>query len=343
MTTTNASSLAESITNYGGRNRIINGDCRFSQRGNVSITTAGNYGGPDRFLGAVGASAGGAFTQATGTITWGGIAKSCIVQQVTTVISSVTGANYWGGIQQAIEGYNCFDMLGQQVTLSFIFYTNVTGTFSVRIGDYTGANSYVTSFTATANTAAKYSFTLTLPTTLSVPNSTAGGLWITIGALNTGSYQAASTNTWVSGNYFTASGATNWASTVSNFIALTDIQFELGGTATPFERESFAVTVAKCQRYYQLGTLACGVQQSTTAGYLLGSLTVPMRVAPSMLVLGTVTMFNGSGNTNVTASTAATYTISYIASVTFSATGAAGYSMVTTNGTASSLAFVAEL
>ena len=253
--TANAAStafLAAAIAPMTGKNAIINGACTVAQRASIVCSTGvTGYGGPDRFFGANIGSAGGQFTQSQGTITFGGIAKSAVLQTVNTAVASLTGSNVWSGIVQAIEGFNCFNLLGQPASLSFIFNTNVTGTYSVAVRDYTANNSFVSTFAATANVPVKVSIPIaSIPTSLTTPNSNGGGMLVNIGALNTGSISTSTLNSWQTGNFAVANTATNWGATGGNFISATEIQLETGTVATPFERRSYGEEFLLCQRYY---------------------------------------------------------------------------------------------
>src|SRR5271168_3245282 len=167
-------------TQWAFRNRIINGNCNIAQRPSLLVAAAtSGYGGPDRYFAANMNAADGEFTQSQGTITYGGVLLNAVMQTVNTAITSTTTTNYWSGISQAIEGYNIYSLLGSPVVLSFLFETNVSGTYSVAISDYTRTNSYVTTFMATAGTPAKVVIPIAmLPLTLTTPNTSAGGLWV---------------------------------------------------------------------------------------------------------------------------------------------------------------------
>jgi hypothetical protein len=322
MSGTNANSIARVYDSLQGRNRIINGACNVAQRGSfVASTGLNGYGGPDRYKAINLNSAGGQFTQAQGTITIGGVAKNAIVQTVNTAISSTTGTNAWSGISQYIEGFNAFDFLGQQVSVSFIFNTNVSGTYSLVLADGTSTNSYVTSFIAVANTPTRYTFLIsTLPTSLGIPNSSSAGFVINIGSLNTGTFQTSTLNAWQSGNFISVPGATNWGASSSNFIAVTELQIEQCTIATPFEREGYSITLAKCQRYYEVIS-AFDIQ---LGGYGLTGNVFPFafpykvtkRATPT-IVLGSLTATNATLSGSPASSVG---TLTYSVSVT--ATGA---------------------
>jgi len=286
-----------SIGAIGFRNRAINGACSVAQRGSLAATAGtGGYGGPDRFLASNGGSAGGQFTQSQGTITYGGVVKSAVVQTVNTAVSSLSGSNYWGGINQPIEGLHCYDLLGQPAVISFIFSTNVSGTYTASLRDYSGSNSFVSTFTATAGVPVKVTIPVaSIPTTLTTPNSAAGGMYVAVGTLNTGTYQTSTLNSWATGNLLSASGATNWGATAGNFIALTELQLETGTVATPFERRPGGLEYLLCERYYQVsyGNMAAGTPGAGNTCYTDLNLSVSMRATPTASV-GTVSYANSS-------------------------------------------------
>lgn len=286
-----------------GRNRIINGDIRVAQRSSVTFASGNaGYAGPDRFFTSNG-TGGGSFTQSVGTITYNGVARNAAVLTVNTANTSLTGGNFWQGFQQRIEGTNCYDMIGQSIAVSFIFNTNVTGTYCFTLIDGAVAQSYMNTFTATANTPQKVTFIIPAPTTpLSIPNTNGIGLYVNIGFLNTGTYQTTAPNvgTWQSTIYYTAPSATNWGATPGNFIAITELQVEPGPYATPFERVNIAEQLLRCQRYYeQISTAyygAGGCNGATTA-YVVIPWTVSKRAAPSCTASAASTFYIWSGGT----------------------------------------------
>lgn len=251
-----------------GRNRVVNGSFRVAQRGAGTYTNGvSGYSGCDMMNS--NNTAGGTFSQAQGTITYGGIARKAVVQTVTATGSSFsTAGNLWLGVQTRFEGQNIYDMLNANATLSFLFNTNVTGTYSVQLFDNTGNNSYVTTFSATANTPKRVVINVNLPSTLGVPNTAALGLLLTIGCVSGTTYQTSTLNAWQTGNLISASTATNWTTAVNNFISVGELQLEPGSTNTPFERLHMATEFSQCQRYYEVvpfGGLVVYNQTSTSA------------------------------------------------------------------------------
>jgi hypothetical protein len=326
-----------------GRNRIINGNCNIAQRGSLVCTSGvSGYGGPDRFFAINTASAGGSFTQSVSTMSVNGRAQPCVVQTVNTSISSMTGVNYWEGIQQIIEGVNAFDLLGKPVVVSFWFQTTVTGTYSFALVDGASTNSYVSTFSATANTPTKVVIPIaTLSTSLSITNTNGPGLIVIIGALNTGTFSTASLNSWQSGNHFTSTTLTNWG-IAGNTIAVTELQLEAGSVATPFEERSYGQEIALCYRYYwqhallSSNPIGVGQAQTTTTAYIPVQLLVTMRAAPTMSSPGG--MFRLGGEQVSAPTFVAISGQAVLFSVTFSVTAfVAGNAVVLTAGTSPTL------
>lgn len=267
------------------RNRIINGLPLVTQRAaSVAASSAYTYGGPDRF---VCAAQQGGFTQSTGSMVAGGVTLPAVTQTVTTAVSSFTGANSWSGIQQIIEGYNAFDMVGQPIAFSFLFYTNVSGTFTLGLADNGAVHSCVQTFTASAGVLTVVQAVFPASSSLVIPNSSAQGLYAIIGALGGPTGTTSTLNAWQSGNYWMANTATNWAATNGNFIAATRIKVEPGPLCTPWDRQIYSDMLAECQRFYQIyvGTLMC----FTTATGNFGGGFTPMRGVPLRLVNGGAT------------------------------------------------------
>lgn len=241
----------------GFRNRIINGACNVQQRAEVTNSAIDffMYGGPDRFVAVNYDETGspGVFTQSASSLTYQGVSKSAVRQTVNTAKTLFTTYDTWYGLAQMIEGYNCFDMLGKFATISFIFNTNLSGTYSVAIHDSNLANSYTSTFNAVANTPLKVTIQLSavIPIDADIPKSNATGLIILVGYLAYAPTAVSTLNAWSASSNVMASTATNWAATSGNFIELTELQLEVGKVATPFERRPYGMEFAMCQRYYQ--------------------------------------------------------------------------------------------
>lgn len=274
-----------------GKNRIINGLPLVTQRASSVVAGTGyTYGGPDRFL-CCNTAAQGAFTQSTGSIVAGGITLPAVVQTVNTAVAAFSSSSNWSGIQQLMEGYNVFDLINNQITVSILWNSNVTGTFSCCLVDSNGTHSCVQTFTSTAGVPKVVQLTFPASPNLVIPNSNGGGLYLAIGALSgVSTYITSTFGTWLSGNVGTASTATNWAATVGNFISATLIQVELGPVATSFDRKLYPQALHECQRFYQTftGTLMCTSSTGNFGGGLVNAKGVPMRLnAPPVTVVNT--------------------------------------------------------
>lgn len=296
-----------------GRNKIINGDMKVAQRAATAFANNNaGWGGPDRYF-TSNSGAAGQFTQSQGTIVYGGQTRTAAVITVNTAPTSLTGVNFWQGFQQRIEGYNAYDLIGQPIAMSFIFNTNVTGTYCITLVDGAASQSYASTFSATANTPTKVTLLVPAPSTpLSIPNTNGVGMYVNVGFLNTGTYQTANQNVWQTTIAYTAPGATNWGATAGNFIAMTELQVEPGPVVTPFERVTFADNLLRCQRYYETGIHVFTCTGNNT-NYYNGAFHVAKRASATMTGSGTASLtsiagtadgyywvYGGSTNANVT-------------------------------------------
>lgn len=284
------------------RNRIINGGCVIAQRATFSYTNnISGYSGPDRFY-AINNNGGGSFTQSLNTITFGGITQNSVRQTVVSAVTNLSGTAQWSGISQLIEGVNCFDLKNKPIVVSFVFNSNVAGTYSVAISDSTRSVTFLTSFTAVANTPLKVVVKApAVPNAAVVPNTTNSGLSINIGAINNGTYAGtASAAFWQTANLYNVIGATSWGSAVNNFIEVTELQLEAGTINTEFERRPQGIELALCQRYFVGGlddSLVSGYANIGQAIYSEISFPMTMRVNPTMVLTSTGTTNAGVAGT----------------------------------------------
>ena len=278
-TTLNNLALA-TTTDIMGRNRIINGTMYVFQRGGSGVVTAGTavptastgYPSVDRF-----------FIYSTGANVTaaqvGGLGSPATKYGLqVTGAASVTAV----GIGQRIEQLNCRDMAGQTCTLSAFIansllttvtwtasYANTANTFGT-IGTPTKTQIATGTFTV-SGTMARYTASFSVPGTAAAAN---GGIEIlfTVGAQTSGTWQ------------------------------ITDVQFETGAVATPFERLYFGTQLARCQRHYQTGTLDFRVYAPTSANYGLSSLMPPMFATPTATFTAAASVSNNvSGSPTIVA------------------------------------------
>jgi hypothetical protein len=76
------------------------------------------------------------------------------------------------------------------------------------------------------------------------------GLYLTIGFVNTASFQTATLNAWQAGGKFSTTSDVTWWLTNGNYIEAGDIQLEQGIIATPFEVRPYGTELSLCYRYF---------------------------------------------------------------------------------------------
>lgn len=207
----------------GMRNRIINGNMQIDQRnagaGQTFTAGAALAYTVDRWYGyCTGANITGARHQA---------ASIAPYRYRFTGAASNTGV----GFGQRIESWNSRDMAGKTCTLSA-----------------TISSSSLTSITWTAY----YANGLDNFGSLASPNRT---------QIATGTFSITSTDTAYNAQIAVPATATTGIEIVftggallaSQTLFFTDVQFELGGVATPFETRLVSTELAACQRYYETG------------------------------------------------------------------------------------------
>jgi hypothetical protein len=203
------------------RNKIINGDMRIDQRsaGNTFTHTAGTttYGSCDRWIGFCTGS----------NITSQRVSGNSFGQPFPYAALRITGAanNTAAQIIQRIEAINVYDLAGQSVTLSFrvVSSTTITGyaviTTAGGIDNWSSGTQVGSTGFTTTTTPSTVTYTFTMP------SSVTNGVQITIGASPL------------------LAGQT---------IDITNVQLEVGPTATPFEYRPIGTELALCQRYFEI-------------------------------------------------------------------------------------------
>jgi hypothetical protein len=257
----------DSASNFGFKNRIINGQMQIAQRatsgtsGAAAPTTSPTYPSVDRF-----------YAYATGaTVTVAQVAGASAVKsnlQVTGA-ASVTAV----GIGQRIEQLNSYDLAGSTCTIS----ANISNSLLTTV---TWTASYATSAdTWSAKTQiATGSFTVTSTLTnysaqISVPAAATTGIEIlfTVGAQTSG--------TWVIGN----------------------VQLEKGSTATSFDYRAYGTELVLCQRYYLSFSLARGAGGGGNSTTVTINMPTPVTLRASPTITGTTnnaTRYDGTGTSN---------------------------------------------
>lgn len=255
---------------FGWKNKIINGDMRIDQRNNGASQTI----------------TGGVSTLAFNCDRWQvrSAGANATVQQVATNNSYrivFTGATSVTAVaaSQSIEAKNCAHFAGQTVTLSLLakstsltsltlelYYANTTDTFG------TWGSPTVTSIGTQAVTISTTEAVVSW--TVAVPAAAYTGLQVRItgGALGAG-----------------------------QTLTIGGVQLEAGSVATPFEHRPYGAELALCQRYYWKGGYGwTGNANATTSGTISGTYPVPMRTTPTagyIAGLGTSALLASGGVT----------------------------------------------
>lgn len=235
------------------RNRIINGAMGVDQRNSGSsfsaTANAFTY-GPDRFaILALGASV-------SGQRVASGINDFPLALRVTGA-SGNTGM----AVSQQIESNNSYDLVGQNVTVSFTASRSGGGAVTVFLYSATASDNF-----SSTTTIASQSISLTSSlarytvTFASLPASAANGIGL---KFSFGSGLGA-------GETFTITG----------------VQLEAGSVATPFEYRSCGQELVLCQRYYWMPAVSYGEQSYASAAnsftYAQIWFPVTMRATPTI-------------------------------------------------------------
>jgi len=211
----------------------------------------------------------------------GGGQKHAIYQSTATLASDV-----FFTIRQHIEGFNCFDLAGKQVTISFKVKTNKAGNYGVSFYDGTGSTAItpqsitVSSADASAENKVSYSKTFTMPSSITADNASRLRLDICLAAHSSRE-----------GEYYPTGGSqVNLFDSTSNYFEIYEIQLEEGTVATPFEHRPIGMELSLCKRYAQkIGVLVLAKMRELDR-HRTGHYTFPveMRATPTVPTLLTI-------------------------------------------------------
>ena len=352
---------------------IINGDMGVWQRSTSTVTMSDGYYNVDRYRGENNvASSAATWSRSTSVPDDTGLAYSLQVD-CTTADASIAASEQCG-IQQTIEAQD-LQLLkwgtsdAEALTVAFWCKSNQTGQHSVSLRklDNTNYCQPKTYTISSANTWEKKVLTFSALTLSggAIANDNGDGLQIHW-KLSAGSNYQGTADTWTATNQgaTAVSGDVNFLSSTSNNFFLTGVQIEVGSytaaTIPPFQNETYANNLMRCQRYYYFhvsetengGTdttisLTSQYNSSSMKGFI--SFPTRMRTKPTLKQNTGSNMYrvyeNGSNATmtSLTLSTETTYnTAVFTAGSTVSVTAGSCGTLQTMDGTAF-VAFDSEL
>jgi hypothetical protein len=272
---------------YVLKNRIINGAMVINQRGFSGTPTDGAY-TLDRWYADMGAASkytvsqnAGSVTPPAGFVNYLGVTSSSAYSISATDIFTIS---------QKIEGYNISDLAwgtasAKTVTLSFLVYSSLTGTFGGTLRNNGNSRCYPFTYSIpTANTWTTISVTIAGDTSGTWLTTNGNGLVVAFG-LGVGSTYSGTAGAWSSNLYFSATGAVSVVSTNGATFYITGVQLEVGSTATPFERRLYGHELANCHRYYVVLGQIFGYAMADTTTMQLTACHSVMRTNPTALIL----------------------------------------------------------
>ena len=292
-----------------GRNMIINGNMAVAQRStSLTVGDSTEYKTLDRYPIAINGTTAGRATMSQATDAPSGFGSS-MKFDVTTADTSI-GSGEAFGFAQRIEGQNLQQLAkgtsdAKACTLSFY----AKGTAKTYVVETRDANSRQVSATFSVTTSwQRFEITIPADTTGTIADDNTTELqiiwWLHAGSDFTSGTLNTSWATSVNANRMVGCGSI--FSSTDNELLITGVSLEIGDVATPFEHESYAATLQKCQRYYyntyltaqSSGAGASGLQAGTfNAGdrYNVDNcFAVEMRAQPTVVFYGGR---SGSSNT----------------------------------------------
>ena len=356
----NGSDVFNASSNFGFKNRIINGAMVIDQRNagaSVTINSSAYTYPVDRFAG-FGEPTDGVFTLQQSATAPAGFTNSLLATVTTADASIGTSQRYF--IRQVIEGYNVADLGfgaagAATFTISFWTRSSLTGTFGGSLMNDAFDRAYPFTYTiSAANTWEQKTVTVVGDTSGTWLKTNGAGLFI-CWSMGAGTSRLGTAGAWQTpaSPLFGATGQTNIIATNGATFYITGVQLEKGSTATSFDYRPYGTELALCQRYYYLH--ASGSGKCVGIGGYIQATEVACGVYFPVTMRSTPTLSAASGTGYYTAAQAAAdvfnsftaYQISTTCSFLYNSTEALGTSggsaYVYTNNASASVAFTAEL
>ena len=296
---------------------IINGNMAVSQRGTSFADIGDGVYSLDRFE--THKNTDGAVTVTQEALTSGNAYadgfRTALKCDVTTADGTLAGTQRFF-VQQIVEAQNLQSLKfgsanAEKLTLSFWVKATKTGTHIVRMYQYDDDRSVSIAYTvSTTNTWEKKVMNFPADTTGVIDNNNGHGIQIAWAVGAGADFQSGTLATAWAGNTSANDfvGQVNGLDSTSNNFHLTGVQLEVGEfsstTLPPFQHESFADNLARCQRYFQKIQATVVFANHTGGALALGATNIhPMRANPTASTSGTITLNdNGVENFNQSSS-----------------------------------------
>lgn len=309
---------AYSQDSLGKRNLLYNGDMSVAQRGTSTTghahDTSGYYFTADRWAWDVGGSTGGVVTLTQDTDNTAPFPEAYKIA-CTTADTSI-GSDEYAIISQALEGRDLARIRkgnsdAKKLTVSFWCKADASLTYGISLRDDDNNRICNSTFNVTTSWN-RVSVTFPADTNgeyLTHDNTVSMTLYIWLHAGSTYTGGTFSSLTWADTVWNTAVSSIGsiYASTSRTFY-MTGVQMELGEVATPFEVESYADNLARCQRYFVRinpsnahGRMANGQATTTVYSEHYFDFPVAMRAEPTLGQSGTASHYGVYHNNAVIA------------------------------------------
>jgi hypothetical protein len=244
------STQTTAATDFGFKNRIINGAMVIDQRNaGASVTLTADLYTVDRFLARTSSATNS--TAQRSTTAPSGFNNSLLVTIGTGASPASSASN---AIRQEIEGFNVADLgwgtaSAKTVTISFWVRSSLTGTFGGALSNAGLNRAYPYTYSISAANTWEYK-TVIIPGdtsgTWATDNSTGIRFWIDLGS---GTNIQGTAGSWGAADYRAASGCVQLVATSGATFYITGVQLEKGSTATSFDYRPYGTELALCQRY----------------------------------------------------------------------------------------------
>jgi hypothetical protein len=278
---------------FGMRNRIINGAMMVNQRATLNTAVTVNVSSSaypvDRIFTENGFASTLVVTTNQSSTAPTNFSRSA---KVTISTPSTPSTNDYLEYQTRFEGYTIADWnwgtaSAVTVTLSFVAYSSVAGTFGGSLANNAANRSYPFSYTLAANTWTTVNITIPgCPDGVwPIDNTLAMYLFLNMGA---GSGIKGTNGAWASALYRSSSSATGSITNTSGAtFYITGVQLEKGSTATSFDYRPYTTELQLCQRYYQLVGLGGSYLNSASSqqGRFSGTPCVTPRTSPTFTLV----------------------------------------------------------